>query len=641
MDDSKTIQNITSDKLDDQGANNMSDAIIRNVPGTSINTNRFGQRTDYMIRGFNIDDNNGTKINGQYHLGWADPDLFSIDKIDVMKGPGGALYGKADPGGIVNITTKQPSLYETSYETEQKIGNYGFHSHSFSASGPVYTDNGTGVAYYLGGTVSDSDTFHENAGKSRESLIGDILFQGRDSKLTLEGRYLRDENSWAGAGLLPAVGKGPAGLPLNTNFSSSSDHWNVNDKSFGYRFSSDINDNWTFENNSKYQSVTRTMKYLNPSSINQQTGAYTMKYYWTDAGKDLYSTNTDVVYHGSVFGYHNDFTVGTDYLYAYGYQTARTSNSSTTFNIYNQASYPTNLVWPTNFTSTISRSPVSSVGTYAQDKFYFNDKWILDFGVRFDDVNQHSDTLTKSQWVPQYDRSDNAISKNVGLTYKPTNSVSLYGDYSEGFNVQSPSTTQSYDPQYTKSVEAGVKTESYDKSIITNTDVFQWTMSNIQTTDVLNPNLVDLTGEERVRGIEHSDSIGLSKEVTWINNAAFMEAIITKDNNYKGNTFASVPKWSGSSWLMYTPHDEQFEGFGIGGGPRFMSKRQGDNANDFTLPSYVVFDSSVYYKFNKNVKTQLDVKNILNSNYYAGSNSRYNIMPGEPLTIIGSISVKF
>ncbi|HWV11450.1 MAG TPA: TonB-dependent receptor plug domain-containing protein, partial [Pseudomonas sp.] len=71
--------------------------------------NNFGGLTflNYSVRGFTTGElyKNGFAINrGSYST----PDASGIERIEVLKGPAASLYGRGDPGGLVNIVTKKP-----------------------------------------------------------------------------------------------------------------------------------------------------------------------------------------------------------------------------------------------------------------------------------------------------------------------------------------------------------------------------------------------------------------------------------------------------------------------------------------------------------------------------------------------------
>ena len=97
---------------------------MRNAPGIGLNANLAGNRSNVMLRGFNIHDNFGSKIDGQQNLTWADVDLYNIEQIQVFKGPNAAYAGMSDPGGYINYITKKAD-WTNRFETFQSATSSG------------------------------------------------------------------------------------------------------------------------------------------------------------------------------------------------------------------------------------------------------------------------------------------------------------------------------------------------------------------------------------------------------------------------------------------------------------------------------------------------------------------------------------
>lgn len=109
--------------------------------------------------GFYVDD-----VNFPLHL-MHNPDLFDIERVEVLKGPQGTLYGRNSESGVINIITRQPDnerrgkvfgeygLYDTEHGTSPR------YRAGVSISGPVVTDK-----LYLGlaGQWENSDGFIRN-----------------------------------------------------------------------------------------------------------------------------------------------------------------------------------------------------------------------------------------------------------------------------------------------------------------------------------------------------------------------------------------------------------------------------------------------------------------------------------------------
>lgn len=121
----RSIGVVTRNVIEDQKAFRIDEA-IRNVSGTFMSSTQGGRAGDFMIRGFRSDLNvfkNGFREDSTYGAR-ASRDTANIESIEVVKGPPSYLYGRSDPGGVINQTTKAP-LGHRYFSGEMIFGSYG------------------------------------------------------------------------------------------------------------------------------------------------------------------------------------------------------------------------------------------------------------------------------------------------------------------------------------------------------------------------------------------------------------------------------------------------------------------------------------------------------------------------------------
>ncbi len=92
-----------------------------------------------VIRGFATDTiyRDGFRYSGK--AGAAFQQFANVASVEVLKGPGATLYGVSEPGGLVNIVTKQP-LDEPYYAVNQQIGSLADYRTTIDATGPLNAD---------------------------------------------------------------------------------------------------------------------------------------------------------------------------------------------------------------------------------------------------------------------------------------------------------------------------------------------------------------------------------------------------------------------------------------------------------------------------------------------------------------------
>jgi len=108
-------------------------------------------------------------------------DFVDIDRVEVLRGPQGTLYGKNTTAGAVNITTKKPNLTSPEATFEISTGNYGLVQLKGSASAPIADDKlGVRISTSVtkrGGTIYDTAIDKSLQKQDNFSVRGQLLWQ--------------------------------------------------------------------------------------------------------------------------------------------------------------------------------------------------------------------------------------------------------------------------------------------------------------------------------------------------------------------------------------------------------------------------------------------------------------------------------
>ena len=284
-------------------------------------------------------------------------------------------------------------------------------------------------------------------------------------------------------------------------------------------------------------------------------------------------------------------------------------------------------------------------GVYVQDQIALGQQWHLLAGLRYD----HARTTQLRDFPTQERPTDDAqqLSPRLGLLYRPVSWLSVFGSYTRGFNV--PTFAQSPEPQRARQYEVGFKVDALEGRLTGTMTFFDLIKTNISTPTGI-PNVFDLSGEVRNRGVELDVRGTLTNNWRVIGSFSYIDSEITEDRDpsggsgNEGNRLTSVPSYTGSLWSVYDFGRFGWPGLSTGAGAFFVSQRQGDNANTFRLPGYARVDLMVGYARRvgpSRVSLQLNVQNLLDKKYFATSNNRNNVMPGAPRTLLGQVRVSF
>jgi len=295
-----------------------------------------------------------------------------------------------------------------------------------------------------------------------------------------------------------------------------------------------------------------------------------------------------------------------------------------------------------DFTAVDVDNTTESVGIYLQDQIDFSEQFKVLLGGRLDFVNQENERLLNDTKTT---KDEEAFSPRIGLVYQPSDSLSLYGSFSRSF-VPNDTDNQGglLNPERGTQYEGGIKAELLDGDLSLNLAAFNLTKTNVAVTEQQGPgnNVKRPIGEQRSRGIELDIAGEIADGWKIIATYAYTDAEITEDEqNIEGNQLPGVAENQASLWTTYEIQQGNLQGLGFGAGVFFVGKREGNEENNFEMPSYARVDAQLSYSRN-NWEAALNFKNIFDTDIVESRGfNRVAIEPGPPFTVIGSFSVEF
>ena len=180
---------ITSEQIENASQQSLPEFLSANS-GLSLVNNFFGNGTQSAavdIRGFGAvgDENtlillNGIRIknNDLSSVNWSSIPLDSIDRIEIVKGSGGVLYGSGATAGYINVITKRQQPNEKSMKVRTDLGSYG--TRSLDLSG---TSSGDNAGLWVFGQRYNSDNYRQNNEERRSVAKIDYQWYGEQSIL--------------------------------------------------------------------------------------------------------------------------------------------------------------------------------------------------------------------------------------------------------------------------------------------------------------------------------------------------------------------------------------------------------------------------------------------------------------------------
>lgn len=212
----RSIQVIPRDLIDAQGASLFSD-VVHNVSGLAQGGQfAFGFYDRIIIRGLNATILDEGLPDQTSDLGGVTRSLMGVERIEVLKGPGSALFGAAQAGGSINIIRAKPSAKPHARASLQ-TGSFGLIQANADLGGGL-----GGGAYQLDLGYRDSDGFRAQGGQAIE--IGpSVSWRWIGHETLVRATYRKSESRPDAVGLPFATPKGlgaPLAVPRSTLYYS-------------------------------------------------------------------------------------------------------------------------------------------------------------------------------------------------------------------------------------------------------------------------------------------------------------------------------------------------------------------------------------------------------------------------------------
>ncbi|MBF2066674.1 MAG: TonB-dependent siderophore receptor [Calothrix sp. C42_A2020_038] len=625
--------------LEDQKVQRVTDA-LRNVAGVGADQSSRSAFDVYTIRGIpGRFFNNNIIINGlRDGYTFTAVDVANIEQIEVLKGPGAALFGQGQLGGTINVTTKQP-LNTPAYSVEANFGNFNTYSGSIDLTGPL--DENKNILYRFNAYGFSSDTFVDFFNTTRYSFAPALSIRlGENTKLTLEGQHTvieqpNDRGLPARGTVLPNRN---GEIPINRFLNEPSvDFTKIEVSRIGYQFDHRFSDSWQVRNAFRATFYNQPQSSGFPSALLEdertlERGIFEVNKQYGSS----YILDTNVVGNFKTGTIEHKLLIGFD-LYKFTYSNSSASVEIAPIDIFNPV-YSRNLVGARTAEFPLSSTINEALGIYIQDQISLSNNFKLLLGGRFDIVNEKQENDIGETTAFQ---QDEAFSPRIGIVYQPIPPISLYASYGRAFqqSVGSGLDRRLFKPERGTQYEIGVKADLSDRLSAT-LAYYNLTRSNVLVTDPVDPNFSIQTGEQKSQGVEFDIAGEILPGWKIIASSAYTNAEITKDPNFSGNIINNVPEFSASLWTTYEIPKGYLQGLGFGFGLFYVGERQGDLGNTFSLPSYVRTDAALFYKRN-NFRASVNIKNLFDIRYFETAESDLRVFPGDPLTVLGSISWTF
>ncbi len=632
--------------LQEQQVVRLADA-VRNVSGVTIAEDAGGRQERVTMRGFVTDTTFQDGFRNASGANATFPEFANVQRVDILKGPSSTVFGRLDPGGVVNLVTKQP-LSEHYYSVTMQGGSYQFMRPTIDISGPITANKS--LLYRVIASGQDSQSFRDFNFTRRLFLSPTLTWTpSPKTSLRLYTEFLGGSNL-NDRGLI-AIGTRPADLPVSRYLADPNLIYPYRQGKAGLSLDQALGHGWTFR--SYERSSTGWDNYnsriANALSADHQTvtlndlrtDQYFQAHYWVNEVTGTVKTGT--IQHTLLAGAELNYEI-------YDTNTVRPASGSPaeTLNIYHPdyAALP-----PRSLTATsrVDQSRNGYGGGYLQDQVALTQKLKITGGIRYDLAK-----IKDVGYVVTVSSSSRATawSPRVGITYEPFQSLSLYATYNKSFQPETGTDVNGtpFKPEYGRLLEAGFKFDTLSHRVRGTASVYQIDLTNVSTADPNNAGYSIQLGQQRSRGVEFNALTHLTRQWDLITGYALTNATVRQDNTYLVDSqLQSVPRHTANLWTRYNQTRGWLTGASIGAGINGVSNMQGQLITQaapntfFLVPGWAKVDAGVSYERpaegHWKYRFALNANNLLDRRYFSGASGRFAVYPGSPRNVIASLQL--
>lgn len=639
-------------QMKDQAVQNLGD-LVRYTPGVGAAQGE-GNRETFLFRGLASTADffqDGVRDDTQYYR-----DLYNIERVEILKGPNGMIFGRGGAGGLINRVTKQAN-WTPLREVGLQYGSFDQARGTVDINQPINDV----AAFRLNAMYEDGNSYRDGVSLERKAINPTLTIQPSDKTKVVVGlEYFKDDRT-ADRGI-PSFGSRPVETNRSTFFGNAKQSpTNTELTAFNVSFEHLFDNGMTLKNRTRYANYNKFYQNVFANGPVTSAGLVRIDAYNNATDRQNLINQTDLTFawetgfieHESVVGVELARQRTSNYR-----ETGFFNNATTSVNV--PLSDPTTsapITWRQNGTDADNYVQNDTYAAYFQDQMKFNAQWSAIAGLRYDRFNTDftNSRLSSNDANYRINTRDDLFSPRVGLIYKPVENLSLYSSYTISYvpraGEQLASLTainKSFDPEKYNNIEVGVKWD-YSPALALTAAVYKLERNNIAVADPANPSTNQiLVDGQQTKGLELGINGKLTDAWSVAGGYAYQDAEFTKTqpNATAGNVIpagaevAMVPRHTFSLWNRYDFNEVWGAGLGVISRTDMYAAAP-TVSTSVTLPGYVRLDAAVFAQVNKDLRVQLNIENLLNKDYYLYAHNNNNTTPGSPLAARLSVIANF
>ncbi len=641
----------TAEQITQQGFDSIGDIVLY-TPGVTQSQGE-GHRDAVVFRGvrstadFFVD---GVRDDVQYYRSF-----YNLEQVEILRGPNALLFGRGGTGGILNRVTKKGVIGEQFTGFQASVDTFG----AFSGQIDTNVELGDNAALRVNGYYESLNNHRDFFDGDRFGINPTLRFNaGEKTTVDLSYEYI-DNERFVDRGI-PSSGGAPAAQLADITFADPENNFTTFEShvlraNVQHDFSNHLKGNLT----ASWGDYDKVYANLFPVGFDSATNAVSLDGYIDTTQRQNF------VLAGNLVG---DFKTGSiGHTILFGGEFIDTSNNNDRFNAFfdtsqddvesflavrplalnnfsgiNAAGNPTTFAFSDLNDDT--EADVTVYSFFIQDEIKVTDWLNLVIGGRFDSFDitvDNVETFINTGTRDILSRRDSDFSPRLGVILKPKENISFYGSFSESFlprsgeqfaDINPPD--DALDPDTFQNLELGLKWD-FKPGLSFTAAVFEIEQSSPQVADN-DPGTLDIIDSE-IQGFE-AQIQGYVTDAWYISAGySYLDGEQVDDFGVEGNRLRELPENTFNIWSTYqlTPK------FGIGAGLTYQDESFADNGNSVTLPSFTRIDAAAFYDISENLRIQVNIENLTDTEYFPNAHTANNITVGAPLNARFTISGRF
>ena len=629
METPASVESLSGEQVRARGDRSVQDAVSRSTGISRTGTPGDGG-TSLQARGFTGQSSvmqlyDGNRMYTGMGTVTFPVDTWSVQRIDVLRGPASVLYGEGATGAVVNVIPKKPFEGEIENHLRVGYGSYDSQQQAFDSGGSL-SDT---LSYRLNLNRLRSNGWIDRGDSSSDFISAALRWQATDDlAFTLAHDYgdQRPQNNFG----TPLINGRLQDSVRNKNYNVRDDQQHYNDQWTRLTTDWQINDAVSAGNELYYLKAQR--RWQNAENYNFDTATQQLSrsgYFGIGHQQEQVGDRQTFTFKHSLFGLDSQTVTGVDYN-----RIRFQLNSNSPFNDVLPNGQALDLYHPqpgyfesANPYRDQFDSTTKQMSAFAENRTQLSERWSLVTGVRRDYVHVDRNNLIDDS---QSDKTLTGNNWKTGLVFALTPETSFYGQVATstdgigGLISLSPS-QQQYDLSTARQTEIGLKQLFWDQRGEFTLAAYRIVKKKLLTDDPGNPTLKQQVGQQSSNGLEASLDLQLPHAWQLQANAAivkakyddFSEVVDGQTLSYNGNRPVDVPRRTANLWLNKNLSDDLKAGAGV----RYVDARYADMANRNELPSYTVVDATLSWQALRNTTLGLQLNNLFDRQY---AQSQYN-----------------